>query len=531
MAAIISVLGSTALAGVGALVQWTRSRRKKRTFRQLLDDLRQHPVLSLKDDGALSILCQDSAKAGLLNAIRVRVICEPVRVELLALLVLLRNTTVPSTVEDLETAVSGLRVQVTASQREAMYAFPTQTHGVVQKLIKSHGDALATTADVFSSRYEIEQILELVFNVFYVSTFTLLAQWAQAANQLNGHLSGLYWEGKRLEYVFQGNITDALRILNSSVSVLRDTLQANASFVCIVDSVGTICATTMGSGESLGYEPRGLTGLSLSALQLGLDDLDSKADIRSLLAQCVETIHVSLPLRSQEGVVSQAQMVANRVRFTLPEPTYYVVVLVVMTLTATLAPGWDCLEETNPLAWSRSVSAMQNEDVHTRMAFCLSTLTHPSKRAVAVCTYSPNVPANVCAIQDGAPDFPAFKVGKALHTQMEVPEQRVTDMYTRCALRLQQDLLRSATMTYTWRSKSITTEFFLIGGDQQLALASVHRLTPEEDLLPRRTIRQASRLTAAVPKGSGAADKLVWGRKLLPSCFRAPAASLEQDGV
>jgi hypothetical protein len=512
VAAIISVSGSAAIAGAGALIQWTRRRRKKRTFRQVLDDLRQHPVLFLEDDGALFISCQDSAKAGLLNAIRVRVICEPIRAELLALLELLRDSTVANTRQDLETAISAVRGQLSAAQREAMHSFPVQTHGVVQKLIESHGDALVMTADVFASRYDTEQILELVFSVFYVSTFTLLSQWSQAANQLNGHLNGLCWEGRRLEYVFQGNITDALRILNSSVSVLRDALRAFASFVCIVDATGTIRATTSGSVESLGYETQGLNGLSFSALQLGLDGLDGRADIRSLLALDTESVHAALPLRSQTGAVSQAQMCANRVRFTLPEPTYYTVALIVIP-PSDLARETCCLEE----------------DAHTRMAFCLTTLTHPSRRVIAVCRCALNVPAEVCAVQDGAPDLPAFRVGKSLHSQMEVPERRIADMYARCALRLQKDLLCSATMTYTWRNKSVTTEFFLVGCEQRQALASVHRLTPEEEL-PERPTSRAPRLSAAAPRASVVPARLTQGRKMLSSCFRASAPSPGEAG-
>ena len=504
LAAVISVSGSAVIAGTGALVQWHRRRRKRRTYRQLLDDLRQHPVLSLEDDGALLISCQDTAKAGLLNAIRVRVICEPVRTELALLLALLRQSAVTSSLEGLEVAITRLREQLLNSQRQAMYAFPLQTHDVVRKLIASHGDALATTSDAFASRYDVQQVLELVFNVFYVSTFTLLSQWAQAANQLNGHLNGLSWEGRLLEYVFQGNTTDAIRILNTSLSVMRDTLQKAAGFICIVDASGTIRAVTSGTKETLGYDTQGLAGLSFSALQLGLDGLDSNGDIRSLLSRESEALHAALPVRSQEGSVRQAQMCANRVRFTLPEVQYYLVAMVVLT------------EDTC------AATSCNEEDAHTRMAFCLSSLTHPTRRAVAACAYSAEAPAEVNAVEDGAPDLPIFLIGKALHMQMEVPSRRVEDMYARCALRLQKDLLRSATMTYTWRNRSITAEFFLIGCNLRQALVTVHRPTPPEELPDRRISRREQFTTA--PRTTAITGRLGEGGRILrPWCFRAPA--------
>ena len=469
IAAIISASGSAVVAGGGVLAQWYRHRRKRRTFRQLLTDLQEHPVLSLESDGALSISCYDDAKSGLLNSIRVRVVCEPVRQELLSLLGLLRQATVTSTLAEMETTLTRLREQLLLSQKQAMASFPSQTHEVVRKLIATHAAALATTSDVFAARYDIQQVLELIFNVFYVSTFTLLSQWGQAANQLNGQLNGLSWEGKLLEYVFQGNTTDALRILNMSVGVVRECLGEAAGFVCIIDSAGAIAAVTSGSYETLGYEAHKLTGLSLSALQLGLDGLDSNADLRALITPELEAVHMELPLRSYDGNILNVQIYVNRVRFTLPTPSHHFIAMIV---------GIDP---------QQAPDASNHDDTHTRMAFYLSALTQPTRRAVAAGSYTPDAWVKVSAVQDGAPDLPNFQVGKHLHSQMEVPSRRIEDMYSRCVLRLQTDLLRSASLSYFWRHQRITAEFFLIGAKGNEVLVSVHRpmLASDETERPR----------------------------------------------
>ena len=93
------------------------------------------------------------------------------------------------------------------------------------------------------------QTLELVFDVFYVATLTVLAQLGvQVANQLNGHLNGLSWSGHVLvECVFEGSVADALQVLNTSVAIVHSSMDTCACFACIVEATRTIRAVTTGA--------------------------------------------------------------------------------------------------------------------------------------------------------------------------------------------------------------------------------------------------------------------------------------------
>ena len=58
IAAVISVSGSATIAIAGGLTTWYRSKRKKLEGRATLRELREHPVLSLEQDGAMLVTCK-----------------------------------------------------------------------------------------------------------------------------------------------------------------------------------------------------------------------------------------------------------------------------------------------------------------------------------------------------------------------------------------------------------------------------------------------------------------------------------------
>ena len=125
-AAIISVCGSATLAGLGALAQWYRRRKKTQTVAQTLADLQTHPVLFLEQDAALEVTCHDAAKAALLNTLRIEIICVPTRQELRILLASLRAHVSDLTCAQLEDAVGLAREQLQRSQQGALQGFPPQ---------------------------------------------------------------------------------------------------------------------------------------------------------------------------------------------------------------------------------------------------------------------------------------------------------------------------------------------------------------------------------------------------------------------
>ena len=499
LAAIISASGSAVIATVGIMSKLYINLRTARTLGNVLDDLSRHAVITLEADGALLVSCHDPAKECLLNSIRVAIVCQPVRAELLRLLSLLRRSTAAKTPHPVEAAVACVREQIANSQRSAMHKLPAQTHVVIRNLIESHGAAMATASDVFASNYDLLHTLEVVFNVFYVATLTTLAQWGQVANQLNGHLNGLSWNGQVLQYVFEGSVADALQLLNRSVALMHSSMDTCSCFACIVDATGTIRGVTRGAKEALGYDPQCLTGLSLSALQLGIDDVSGSSDLRSLVYANSQPLSAVMPLRTHGGSVCMSCFSASRMRFIYP------------------AVGHDCLiglvVTSDGIGSDIGIEENDRDDAHTRLAFCLSTLVNPTRRAVAACQYDVDAPPQVHAVQDGALGLPIFQVGRYLHAQMEVPILRVTDMYARCAYRLQKDLLRSASMTYTWQTNTVTAEFFLVGRSSSLVLVSVHRPTQQR-------VANPSELAVVPSTGLLGIRRVATRLRSLPACRR-----------
>ena len=500
VAAIISVCGSAALAGLGALAQWYRRRKKKQTVAQTLTDLQTHPVLFLEQDAALEVTCHDATKAALLNALRIAIICMPTRQELRILLSSLRTHASDLTCTQIEQAVGLAREQLQRSQQEALQGFPTETHAVVRKMITSHGDALATASDLFSTAYAPCRALELVFNVFYVSTFTVLSQWAQTANQLNGHLNGLLWEGRRLGYSFAGNVTDAVRILAPAVQLLQRTTRELDCFACLVSPCGVIEAAC-GSLPCVGYSSEALLGLTPSVLQLGLEGLSSEEDLRVLFqGDLLESTRALVPVLSKSGQKNNFSVFVSQVRVALPESR-------LLRLSV-------FVREEDELGESTA-----SEDAHTRTAFLLSALTHPVRRVVVGCRSEPGTPHVVEAAVDGAPDLPAFAPQRPLHTQMEVAQRRVDDMCARCRLRLQSDLLRSATLSYSWHGSPVVAEFYLVGKEgPSEALLSIHRpvlATPAETKGGRSGGALVERARRVRP------------RRVFGDCFRAQESGAE----
>jgi hypothetical protein len=499
IAAVISVSGSAVIASLGALMEWYRRKSKKRHGKQILNSLREHPVLTLEVDQAIVVNCYDDAKAGLLNAIRIRVVCQPVREELLAFLGGISTGEV-LTVAHVEHSLAALREQLVRAQGQAMMLFPEPTHSVVRKLIDGHAAALSTASDLCAVHYTALRLVEMIFNIFYVSTFSVLAQWSQTANQLNGHLNGLSWNGKLLEHSFGGTITDALRILQPCVLLMHDALEQTDSCLLVLNDRGVV-EGSCGSEESFGYAPAALLGLPLTALQLNIGGLDAQNDLRAF-HECT-TWCARVPIRAGDGAEQCCGICVSRVRFSSSNDRLFSVALLVRESDAKANNDQEVVE-----------------DAHTRGAFALSALTYTSRRVMVGCRLKPNEPPVVSASLDGAPDLPTFSTLGFLHSQMSVGQRRIEDMRARCLLRLQCDLLRSASMTYTWRHLNTTAEFYLIGhGADKSALLSIHRPVSETDRKGGMSIEstQALRINA-----SGTPSHYAPPRTRTPRCLRWP---------
>ena len=465
VAATISLVGSAALAGTGAIATWYKSKRRKKHMSVTYAKLYTHPVTQLEADRALEVMCHDTVKCNLLNAIRREVICIPTQNELKHLLGRLQRIQSIVDSETIGQSVSLVREQISREQEAAARKFPEATHTVISKLISTHAKSLAIASDLFHCSYSLAQTLELVFNIFYVSTFTVLSQWAQTANQLNGQLNGVWWNEKRIGYCFGGNVTDAIRILNPTVLLMHEALSTQDCCAVVVDRHDYILGCC-GCEQCLGLSAGSLIGLPLAIFQFGVDDLSPREDLKTAIATDARessspSLHRFVRVKDKTGAIVHALVFSATVQLSLPTAQEVTVLLFVRSKEQTLEKVYE-------------VEHQVIEDAHTRMAFMISTLTHPVRRIAVGCTMDAAYCPLVAATMDGSPDLPHFAVHKLMHTQMDIPQRRVCDACSRCDVKLQGDLLRASSLIYTWKNSQISAEFYIIGNDMN-ALMSIHR--------------------------------------------------------
>lgn len=472
VAAIISVAGSMTLASMGALAKWYNKRAYKKNVKGVLGNLYQHPVLFLYEDEALRVQCHDVVKAELLDSIRKSVICTPIRDELLELLSRLQTNIHTINHSIVSEGVMVTREQIFRTQERATLQYPASTHVVIKKLVHQHADSLAIASDLLTCSYSVEHILELVFDIFYVSTFTVLSQWMQTANQLNGHLNGVVWNSQHIGHSFNGNVTDVMRILNSTIPLIYEALGVTDCCVFVVDEHSCILGSC-GSMQCLQYAASDLSGMKMGTLQIGLHNLQPEQDLRTL-SLIDRDAYAGCNVCRIVPIMDSSKIECTSVTFVAPVgislPSSHQIFLVMMVKSS--HPYLSRVGEHGQSVCSSDCSAV--DDAHTRLAFILSTLTHPVRRIVLGCSMdTPSLPF-VEATMDGSPDLPHFQSRRFLHTQMGIPPRRMNDVCARCESRLHGDLLRSSTFTYLWSSKHICAEFYLIG-DEKRAILSIHR--------------------------------------------------------
>ena len=465
--AAISVAGSVALGALSLARQIYRQRSS--SLAQILKAVKRHPVLRLEEDEALVVNCNDPVKAGLMNAIRSNVVCRPIKHELQKFLARVEGKDSPDS-EFVEEGVAILRDQLFHRQRAAAAEFPATIHSIIRRLLDLLQNSLATTSDLFRSSYDLGQVLELVFNVFYVSSFAALSQWAQTANQINGQLNGLSWDGRRIGYSFNGAVADVLRVLDPAMALMHEALRETDSCAFLVNDRGAVVGC-VGTKNAFGYAEKTLTSMTLSVLQLGIEGLAPKDDLKLFQAELGrnsndESMCRSLPVKSLDDSTWETIIFAVRIFLNYESNTHKISLVLFVRNRQLDRYEAGAEKETRDF-----------EDTHTRLAFLMSALTNPARRVAVGCSLDGDSSLEVRAVLDDyGSDLPHFERGQHLHDQMQLHPRRLQDMCKRCELRLQNDLLRSASLSYTWQSTAIVAEFYLIGKTQS-AVMTLHCAT------------------------------------------------------
>lgn len=534
-AALISVGGSAALAATGAAAQWVRRRKRKRTLSAVINELREHPCLSLSSESSIRIICCDDAKSDLLNALREAVLLRPVEQALSSALDGLSTHGSQLTAEDVEQAFGTVFDYIHREQLAQLNHFPTPCHDVARRLLETHRTALSPAVDLNAADFSPERLLEALFSVFYVATYSTASQWSQTANQLNGQLNGVVWKGRRLQYTFQGNVSDASRILGNVLGGMQDVLGEDC-IAAMVDASGRFESVTMSSNRLLGYRPQELIGKPLSALQLGISDLPSSGNLAALETS-QQGAQMETRLRRADGQNASICVHVDQVILSVPQTRICKLAVFLFaaehrdpspvsadgsargTKQAQVAQD-SFRRETTPETESAE-AGYGNEDLHTRFALLVSALTHPTRRIMTGSFYmEADQPLVVSTVVDGAPDLPLLETGKLLHTQIGVIPRRVADACSRAGRRVQDDLLRSSTMSYAWRDVTLAAEFYLLGKPGSWAIFTIHR--------PHTPSSVAEGAAPALRSTRVARPRVAhYALTCLPRCSRAPAARVD----
>ncbi len=177
------------------------------------------------------------------------------------------------------------------------------------------------------------------------------------------------------------------------------------------------------------------------------------------------------------------------------------------------------VERSNEDVVRSPTSERGDEDLHTRFALLVSTLTLSTRRVITGSLYVDREhPLVVSTVVDGAPDLPLLETGKLLHTQMGVSPRRVADACSRCARRVQNDLLCSSTLNYSWRDMPLAAEFYLVGRPDNWAIFTIHHPHQAQSGVDGEVppLRPAGTRPAR-PRGAR------YTLTCLPRCARAPA--------
>ena len=216
--------------------------------------------------------------------------------------------------------------------------------------------------------------------------------------------------------------------------------------------------------------------MSLTTFQFGVEDLDPREDLTTITSKDATKMLESNAYRlvrimDKTGILVRVVVFSAVVQLSMPSIHNVSVVLFVKIEEQPSGQGDDD---------DAAIERRATEDAHTRLAFLMSTLTHPVRRVAVGCSMETVCSPVVAATMDGSPDLPHFAVQRLLHAQMGIPQRRICDVCSRCDMRLQGDFLKASSLVYSWKNNRVSAEFYKIGCSQG-ALMSIHRPLPREE--------------------------------------------------
>jgi hypothetical protein len=307
---------------------------------------------------------------------------------------------------------------------------PQEVHASVTPVMQLHQETLEPLLDAVRSGRPEGEVLELVFNVLHVATYSALRRWAHAAVQINGHLNGLVWRGRPLQYVHGGDADDVAQDLAAAAAPLE---AVGACFAYAAGN-GVAFAVTEGARSLLGKRPEALRGRTL--------DWQARAE--------------------EPGLTTLSQVGGGRADLRHCDAPVLVLQPAVRRCTVGL-----CCE-----------AAIEKGDAHTRFAFVLHVLTASQRPSVTLCRVAGNGPLLVERFWLGGFDAPVFSEGP-LSPQLELDEGGLLRVVERCSRRLSPDVLHAGCFSYALHGKRYASEAFLVDRCSTLLLA--HRADPATD--------------------------------------------------
>ena len=394
--------------------------------------LEAHPLFALSLDSQLRTRCVDAARAELFNEIGARVLLEPVCRSMRALCGC--SGTSPRGARHFAEKVLALRSAIAQSQLDALAAFPKEVREVVLPVLRLHQETLEPLFDAVRTGRPHREAMDLVFNVVHVATYSALRRWAHASAQINGHLNGLTWRGRVLQYVHRGDLDDATRDLALAVRPLEG-LSPCFAYLASEDLSTVVTEGWRGFTGRLALPPRG-RALDLRAEGPGGDGSRVSVWVGDGSPSAVGARHFSAP------------------------------VLVLQPGVQRCTVGLCC------------EAAVSAADAHTRFAFLTLMLTSCERHSVTLSRVA-QAGLKVDRFWQGGFEAPSFLENVSLHEQLEVDPSELGRIVERCSRRILADVLHAGSFPYERAGAHFFAEAFLVEDCACLLLAH-RREVPEE---------------------------------------------------
>lgn len=264
-AALISVAGSVVIGAGTTLANYIYRRKAQKM--KTITNLKEHKIFAMHDDIQIHVICIDPVRTKLFTHIKNEVLIYPIQQELMHLLGNWTDRSIhresKSNVWDRMTHALDNIMRI---HQQKVTELPRISELVTRLLLPLHSSTFRSVKELLYSDYDNATLLTLTVTLIYASTYSIIAEWSQCANMLNGQLNNCEWQGERLCNAFNGSTNAFVAHVTRWCGILDPFLPLP---VFVLNAKKEFAYVTPHCAQNLGYtEPSALTGRNFGMLDI-----------------------------------------------------------------------------------------------------------------------------------------------------------------------------------------------------------------------------------------------------------------------